>query len=207
MLGLDSDQTLRLVYLAALLAFVVGGLGYRRRFGRGSLPALMIWIAAGFVLVAVYAYRGPLLRLAEPVLAELDPSRVIQRTGEGGSDEFAIRRGQDGHFHLDADVNGASVRFLVDTGASSTVLTIADAERAGIETAGLEFDRPVDTANGVAFSARTTLRTLSIGPYRLSSVPARVMRADALSSSLLGMSVIDRFRSWRIEGDRMILSP
>ena len=77
----------------------------------------------------------------------------------------------------------------------------------GIDTAALEFDRAVRTANGVGFSARATVRTLEIGPYRLSSVPVGVMREDALDTSLLGMNAINRFAGWRIEGDRMILVP
>lgn len=207
MLGLDHDRTLRLVYLSLLLAFVLAGAAYRRRLTPRALLALLVWLAAALVLVAVYAYRAPLLRLAEPVLAELDPSRVILTPGTEGAREFSVRRGEDGHFHLDAEVNGASVRFLVDTGASSTVLTLADAQRAGIETASLEFNQPVDTANGIAFAARTTLRALLIGPFRLSAVPARVMRPEALSGSLLGMNVINRFHGWRVEDDRMVFTP
>jgi aspartyl protease family protein len=102
---------------------------------------------------------------------------------------------------------GVAVVFLVDTGATATVLSATDAERSGIDTAALDFNRPVQTANGVAFYARTTLETLEIGPYRLASVPVGVMPDSALRISLLGMSTIDRFAGWRIEGDRMVLQP
>jgi aspartyl protease family protein len=207
MLGRNTDELLRAVYLLALLAFVLGWSGYRRGRGASRLQHLAIWALVALALVTLYAYRTPLSRFAAPVLAELDPSRVVEVTTPDGARELVIRRGPDGHFHVDADVNGVGVRFLVDTGASSTVLSEQDAERAGIDTAALEFTRPVQTANGIAYYARATLRTLEIGPYRLTSVPVGVMPETALNTSLLGMGTINRFGGWRIEGDRMVLVP
>ena len=118
-----------------------------------------------------------------------------------------MRRSDDGHFHIDAEANGVPVRFLIDTGATTTVLTAADARRAGIDTSALSFDRAVQTANGLAFFARAWLDRLTIGPYRLASVPVGVMPAGALDTSLLGMNTINRFSSWRVEGDKMVLVP
>ncbi len=207
MFGLDSDQSLRLLYLVLLLAFVAGGLGLSRGGGGAVLRHLLMWVLIAGALVTVYAYRAPLLRFAAPVLAELDPSRVVEVTNADGAQELVIRRGPDGHFHLDADVNGVPVRFLVDTGASSTVLTLADAERVGMDTAALEYYRPVQTANGIAFYARATLRSLEIGPFRLTAVPVGVMPAEALSISLLGMNAINRFAGWRVDGNQMVLVP
>jgi clan AA aspartic protease (TIGR02281 family) len=65
----------------------------------------------------------------------------------------------------------------------------------------------VQTANGLAFFARAFLTSFSIGPYHLASVPVGVMPAGALDTSLLGMSTINRFSSWRIDGDQMVLVP
>src|SRR5918998_5103293 len=118
MLGLDNDQTLRALYLIALLAFLLGGFGYWRRLRVAALGHLAIWALIAVALVAVYAYRAPLLRFAAPVLQELDPSRVVEVTTDDGAQELLIRRGPDGHFQLIGEVNGASIRFLVDTGAS-----------------------------------------------------------------------------------------
>jgi len=206
MFGLDSDQSLNLLYLALLLAFILA-FGSRRGSIGGALRSLALWAVIGLGLVTAYAYREPILRFAQPVLAELDPSRAVEVTTTDGEAELIVRRAPDGHFHLDADVNGEPVRFLVDTGASSTVLTLEDAERSGIETETLEFNRPVQTANGVTFYARATLRSLEIGPFRLTGVPVGVMRPEALTISLLGMNTIDRFSGWRVEGERMVLVP
>jgi aspartyl protease family protein len=158
-------------------------------------------------LVTAYAYRTPLMRFAQPVLQELAPSRVVEVTSADGTAELAIARSGDGHFHIDAEANGRPVSFLVDTGASTTVLTLADAAEAGINTAALQFNRPVTTANGIAMFASARLDSLEIGPYRLSDVRVGIMPEGALDTSLLGMSTINRFAGWRVEGDRMVLVP
>jgi aspartyl protease family protein len=207
MFGLDSDQLVHLLYLTLLLAFVAAGLGYRRGRMGAALGQLAVWAVVAVGLVAVYAYRDPILRFAQPVLAELDPSRAVEVVSTDGERELVIRRGPDGHFQVEAEVNGVPVRFLVDTGASTTVLSLQDAERSGIETELLEFNRPVQTANGIAHYARARLRSLEIGPFRLTDVPVGVMPGEAMNISLLGMSALDRFASWRIEGNQMVLVP
>lgn len=207
MFGLSDDETAQLVRLAALLVLVGGGAAAFRRSPAGALRQLLLWAAILAGLVVVYAYRAPLLRFAEPVLRELDPSRVVETTGEGGLRELVVARSADGHFRLRAAVNGADVDFLVDTGASGTALSWRDAERAGVDMSLLQFDRPVRTAAGLAMSARAVLRTIEIGPYRLRDVGVGVMPAGTLDVSLLGMSMLDRFGSWRVEGDRLVLTP
>jgi aspartyl protease family protein len=209
MFGLNEDQTMHLLYLVLLLVFLAGGaaIGMRWRGARANFRHLGIWALILLALVTLYAYRAPLERFAAPVLQVLDPSRVVEIAGPDGVQELAFARGVDGHFHVDAEVNGMRVRFLVDTGASTTVLTLRDAERVGIDITALQFNRPVQTANGTALFAATTLDNLEIGPYRLSSVPVGIMPAGTLSTSLLGMNTIDRFTGWRVDGDRMVLTP
>jgi aspartyl protease family protein len=207
MFGLGDDQSLRLLYLVLLLVFLVGTAGFGWGRARTNIRHLAIWLLVGLALVTAYAYRVPLQRFAAPVLQELDPSRVVEVTAADGTAELAVARGADGHFHVDAEANGTPVSFLVDTGASTTVLKLADAERAGIDIASLRFDRPVQTANGIAFFARADLDSLEIGPYRLSAVPVGVMPEGSLETSLLGMSTINRFAGWRVDGDRMVLVP
>ena len=207
MFGLDEDLFFRLLYLVLLLAFIVGGFRYWNVMRGAALRHLAVWALIVIGLVAIYAYREPFLRFAAPVLQELNPGRVVEVVGPDGSAGLAIARGGDGHFHLDAEANGVAVRFLVDTGASDTVMTLADAERAGIDPASLRFNRPVETANGTNYFARGTLESLEIGPYRLSNVPIGIMPEGSLNRNLLGMSTINRFGSWRVDGSRMVLAP
>lgn len=206
MFGLNEDDSMRLVYLGVLLVVLLGSVGIRGR-GAGKFRYLGVWMLVAVALVALYAYRAPVLEFAAPVIREIAPSRVAEVTSPEGERELVIIRGADGHFHLDGEANGTSVRFLVDTGATSTVLTLADARRVGIDVDSLAFNRPVNTANGQTFYASASLDSLSIGPYRLGGVPVGVMPEQAMDVSLLGMSTINRFSSWRVEGNRMVLVP
>ena len=112
-----------------------------------------------------------------------------------------ILRAADGHFYVDAQVNGASVRFIVDTGASVVALTGADARRAGI---ALPSERA--TARGAGGEIEVipvTIDRLAIGPLEARAVRAAV--ADQLPVSLLGQSYLERIGSVEIRGDRMVL--
>jgi len=207
MFGLNQDQALRVLYLVLLLVLVVGSGVFGWRRARLDVRHLIVWVLIGLGLVTAYTYRTPLQRIAAPVLQQLAPARVIEVTNADGAKELSIARGADGHFHIDAEANGTTVRFLVDTGASTTVLTRRDAERSGIDVNALQFNRPVQTANGIAMFARADLKSLQIGPYKLAPVSVSIMPEGALDTSLLGMSTIDRFKRWRVEGDRMVLVP
>ena len=207
MFGLNENDSGQLVYLSVLLILLLASLGVGRGRGSGMFRQLGVWALIGFALVALYAYRAPLLRVAAPVLQELTPARVVEVTSPTGEHELVVTRADDGHFHLDAKANDADLRFLVDTGATTTALTFDDARRAGIAVDSLGFNRPVQTANGMAYYASATLDSLTIGPYRIASVPVAVMPESAMDTSLLGMSTIDRFSAWRVEGNKMVLQP
>ena len=132
-MGLDADSWARALYLGLLLAFVGGFLllGQRHRLGR-SLRDLAVWALIFAMVVIAYGFRGVLRE-------ELLPAAMVSRPD--GSIE--LRRASDGHFHAEALVNGVPVRFLVDTGASELVLSVADAARVGIDS-----DRAVPASVG-----------------------------------------------------------
>jgi aspartyl protease family protein len=112
-------------------------------------------------------------------------------------------RAADGLFYVNAEVNGAAVRFLVDTGASTIVLTPADAARAGV-LAAARFDHQGETAGGAAAFARVTLEHVRVATTDGRRVPAAVAR-EGLGVSLLGQSWLSSLGSVTIEGDRMLL--
>ena len=205
--GLTDEGVAQLVYLAGLMILVGGGLrAYRHRLPQG-LKHAGIWVLIFLVMVTIYAYREPLLRLAGPVLSELNPDRAVIVTDPDGVRTLTVARSSNGHFNIEASVDGTDVRFLIDTGATGTVLSEQDAVRAGIAVDGLAFNRPVQTANGLAFEARARVGRLEIGPFALRNVAVGVLRDDQLHTSLLGMNVLSRFASLKVEGDRLILTP
>jgi aspartyl protease family protein len=109
-----------------------------------------------------------------------------------------------GHVVLDAVVNGAPVRFLVDTGASLVTLTAADARAAGVNPRQLAFDERASTANGFVRMAGVTLRDIRLGQLSISDVPAAVI--ENLNVSLLGMSFLNRLQSYEMRDRRLTIT-
>ncbi|HYP35922.1 MAG TPA: TIGR02281 family clan AA aspartic protease [Stellaceae bacterium] len=111
---------------------------------------------------------------------------------------------EQGHVILEAAVNGASVRLLVDTGASLVTLTTADARAAGIAPSELVFNRRVSTANGSARMAPVTLREVRIGQLSIYDVPAAVL--ENLNISLLGMSFLGRLQGYEMRDGKLSIN-
>jgi aspartyl protease family protein len=112
-----------------------------------------------------------------------------------------LQRGPDGHFYADAQVNGTTIRFMIDTGATVVVLSGRDAQRAGIQ---LPSERA--TAMGVGGPVEVTpvvLDRIAVGGIEARSVQAAV--AEDLPVSLLGQSYLERVGSVEIRGDTMVL--
>jgi aspartyl protease family protein len=110
--------------------------------------------------------------------------------------EHIYRAGPNGHFVLLAEVNGAPVRFLVDTGASLVFLTPDDARAAGFAQSELDYTQRVETGNGSVHAAPVLLRELRIDDFSLANVRAAVL--DHLGQSVLGMSFLARLKGFEM---------
>ncbi len=191
----------RLVYLVLLLVLVSSSILAGRRLRlRGVAKAAALWVPIVAVVALGLTYRGELGAIGARVLGELLPHRgtVI---GEG---EVRFPAGADGHFRIEALVDGTRVRFLVDTGASDIVLSPADARRIGFDPDQLRFTGFAETANGSVRTAPVRLGVIEIGPIRFDDLPASVNQA-AMRGSLLGMSFLERLRSFEIRDGTLIL--
>jgi aspartyl protease family protein len=118
--------------------------------------------------------------------------------------EHKIPKAQDGHYWAMANVDGARVRFLVDTGSSAVALTPSDAVRLGVDTAHLSYNQPVFTAAGRERAAAVTLDHIDIDGTRVEHVSALVMR-NGLPASLLGMSFLGRLSRIEVTPDALVL--
>ena len=155
------------------------------------------------VFVAGYQYRYELQDFANRVTVGLVPGSPL--TVNDGGNTVMLEKLANGHFGARGAVNGASVDFIVDTGASSTVLTAAAAEAAGFDTATLSFNVPISTANGSATPRSSSPTTVSVGTISRKSVPVFVAANGQLEQSLLGMNFIGTLSGFDVRGDRMIL--
>jgi aspartyl protease family protein len=184
------------------LAVFVGGLLVillREHLSRIIEP-LVFATVIGLLLLIGYSYRFELRDATERVAAELMPGYVATH----GS-HVEVVRGQTGDFALAAHINGAKVPMVLDTGASSVVLTQSAAKAAGLPIEVLNYSVNVDTANGRTHAAPVTLDRLAVGGLVERSVPALVVQSQELKNNLLGMSFLNRLESWEVRGDRLRL--
>lgn len=202
--GRHSDAGPRIVALLALLVVIGGSMLASPRQVPALLRSLLIWGALAGLLITGYAWRDELEVVGRRVVGTLVPGMAITDTQSGA---ITIIRDRSSHYRIAARVNGAPVDFLFDTGASAVTLTDADARAAGIDTGALSYTVPVSTANGRTEVATIRLERLEIADFALTDLRAFVARPGSLETSLLGMSAMDRLRSWRVEGDRLILEP
>lgn len=196
----NAEGQASLTYKILLIVFLASSLVSRRIRARQVLRYSLAWALLFLVAITAYSYRHEFERVAEPVVAELLPHRG--RLATPGM--MAFPAAKDGHFYVEARVDGTPVRFLVDTGASSLVLSPADARRIGIAIERLRFTNIYETANGRVRGAPIELKELSIGPTQFTNVPASVNGAS-MSSSILGMSVLRRFDSYEVRDGQLTL--
>lgn len=188
-----------LVVKGALLVFL-GGLVltlYRDRLAK-AFEALLFWAVIVLLLVIGYSYRFELRDVSDRVTAELMPGHVA---GRGRAVE--VVRGESGDFALSVHINGARVPVVLDTGASSVVLTQHAAKAAHLPIEVLEYTVTVDTANGHMRAAPVTLDKIAVGGLVERNVPALVVQNGLLKNNLLGMSFMNRLESWEVRGNRL----
>ena len=188
----DTDNTARLIYLGLLLASLGGWImvEYRKRMGQ-ALRTALAWGMIFLGLAAGYGLWGDIKRDIMPVQAV---------SGE----QVVIPRAADGHYHPELTIGQQTLSFMADTGASSVVLSPADARRLGIDTASLAYLGQALTANGVVRTATVSLKDVSLGPFHDDQVLAQVNQSE-MDGSLLGMDYLGRF-SVTMAADKMILT-
>jgi aspartyl protease family protein len=205
----DEDAITRLLHhdvsdllLKIAIAVFAGGLVlviFRNHITR-ALEAAVFWVVIGLLLAVGYAYRVELHEAGDRVLAELIPGRAVTH-----GQIVEIVRGKSGDFSVHTHVNGARVAMLLDTGASSVILTQDAAKAAGLPIDLLAYTINVDTANGPMHAAPVTLDRIVVGGLIERQVPALVVQAGGLRNNLLGMTFLNRLESWEVRGDKLRL--
>lgn len=205
-LGLANDDFADAAYMSIFGVVVAAGL-----LGSGiplnhMMRNIAIWAVIILGLVTGYQYQYELTNIANRVTAGLIPGNAVSGNSVDGAETVSIGQSANGHFEVNALVNDQSVRFMVDTGASTIVLTQADAEKAGIDVSSLSYTNPVSTANGRTMAASVRLQEIRIGNITRQNLRALVSQEGQLSGSLLGMNFMNSLSAYTVQRDQLILT-
>lgn len=200
---MDTNAFASLVYFSALLLLVGGGF-YSVFYGRfqEKLKSVGIWLLIVALLAVGYNYRNEVVRVVDRLFTVVTPDQDITASIPNS---VRVDRSPSGDFHVRARVNGAQFPMLIDTGASSVVLTIEAARAAGIPVDLLKYDVTIETAKGRSFAAAVVLDQIRIDNIVERRVPALIVRQGDLRTSLLGMSFLQRLESFELRGKQMVL--
>jgi aspartyl protease family protein len=189
---MDGEIFGRVLYLGLIIVAVGSYLlvEFRGRMGQ-MMRGLMSW---GLIIVGLMAGYG----LWQDMGGSFTPRQTIAAQGE-----ITLPRARDGHYYLTLEIAGQPVEFMVDTGASSVVLTREDAQKLGIDPDTLVYLGTAQTANGIVRTARVTLDDVRLGGFTDPTLTAYVNDGD-MGGSLLGMDYLGQFHI-EIAADRMVL--
>ena len=192
-----NDNGPYMVFYIMAAVFVASSLfAMRMPLGKAVKMALA-WVAIFGVAFLLFAFRGEFSELGQRIRAEATGSPIVE------GETVRIPIAEDGHFYVDAKLNGQDVRFMVDSGASVTTVSRSVANSAGMEIGSRR--AVVSTANGPASVMQSYADRLQVGSIERTDFPVDVSEQEGLN--LLGMNFLRSLRSWRVEGNYLVLQP
>lgn len=199
---MTEDQNINLVFAIGALVLVASAL-FSRRMGFGEvIRNILAWVAIFAIFIVGFSYQREILAVWSRVAGEMTGANEQTVVG----DALRIRQSADGHFWVNAKVNAQPVRFLIDSGATTTAMTLATAQNAGVEISNSPFPVVLITANGSVEAQRGTIQSLQIGPLAARDLPI-VVAEEFGESNVIGMNFLSKLGSWRVEGAEMVLEP
>lgn len=199
---MSEGDTASLVYSLMLLVLVGSALVSRTLPIGQTLKMAMGWIGIFALIFLLVSFRPEMKLIWQRVTGELGLASAPAVAGE----PMTLRKSEDGHFWVTAEVNGRPMRFMVDSGATFTAISIDAARAARIAPSGLGLRTVIETANGIVEADRATIADLRVGSLAMRDHD--VLISDGLGdTNLLGMNFLSELESWRVEGSSMILVP
>ncbi|MEO6041575.1 MAG: TIGR02281 family clan AA aspartic protease [Croceibacterium sp.] len=195
------QSTLLMAALGAMVLGILGSLVIRPlpALGKGLRFVSTFGLMAILVLVVLQVSRlDPRFELAVPALGM--PQQVV----EGGETRVPLAR--DGHYWVRAEINGYPARFLVDTGATLTAVSAETAAAAGLAPKDTVLPVRMQTANGAVAAQITSINKLTFGNVAARGLDA-IIAPNIGPNNVLGMNLLSRLASWRVEQGTLILVP
>ena len=195
----DGNQALTFMYLLGVLFLVGSAFMVRRVPMAQGLKMFAAWILIFAAAFVGFTLKDEFVSLGQRVLVETRGGAVQE------GETLRIRQSADGHFWVDAELNGEQVRFLIDSGATMTSISAATARRAGIvPSSGLK--AMVQTANGAVMVDRARVERLEVGQIARDDFPIHVSEAFG-NMNVLGMNFLSTLSGWGVENGWLVLRP
>lgn len=195
-------QIIQLVSLVAFLALVLGSLSVRNMQFGFIVKTVIGWAAIAALIYVVVINKDRIGDQLEAITTSVGLAEPAQVTA---GETVRIRLSPDGHFWARATINGVERRMLIDSGATVSAISEGTAQAAGIEYArGMPVQ--VSTANGTVDARRAQAERVAVGS--LATKDLTVFVAPSFGDlDVLGMNFLTRLKSWRVEGNVLILEP
>lgn len=203
-----AAETLRAIprselLLAVVVAMVIGWIGtiLARHSSWGGVLRTFSSVVLGVILLTVVLQLSRLDPRFDVAVPQIGLPRQIVSGGE-----TRIPLAADGHYWVRAEVNGVPGNFMIDTGATLTAIPSGLAERAGLEPRRGGIPIMLGTANGTIQAQVATIDTLRLGNVRATGTDAAIAESFG-DFNVIGMNVLARLGSWRVEEGTLILVP
>jgi aspartyl protease family protein len=192
----SSNGAMAVYYLIAIVTITGSLVGMRQPIGK-TLKMALAWVAIFGVGFLLFSFRSEFTGLGQRLRAEALGTAITE------GQTVRIPMADDGHFWVEAKVNGHALKFMIDSGASVTTVSRKSAEAAAMPI-GTERTM-VSTANGPTTAIKGWADHLEVGPIDRTDFPVDINEHD--ETNLLGMNFLSSLRSWRVEGNYLVLQP
>jgi aspartyl protease family protein len=182
-------------YVMAIVLLLSSVVAMRLPLGKAMKMALA-WLLIFAAVFVVFAFRSDFTAVGRRLKAEALGSAIVN------GKEVRIPIADDGHFWVEAEVNGEAARFLIDSGASTTTISRALARQAHVPDTGQHI--VVDTANGPAPATQAYADRLDVQSISRTDLPVDINDRD--ETNVLGMNFLSTLSGWRVEGNYLVLA-
>lgn len=197
---MSGDDVTRLIMGGMMLMLVGSSLAVRRLNVGQTLRMVLAWVAIFAVVFVLFLFREEGKAVWNRASADIAGSR-----GTMSGSALRIPMRDDGHFWVRGTINGREIDFLVDSGATTTALSLDVARSADVEI-DTSFPVTINTANGQVQAQTARIASLGVGQIRQENARAVVSAAFG-DTNVLGMSFLSSLKSWKVEGRTLLLEP
>ena len=196
-----NDQTPRAIYLGIWLVLVVSALAVRRVPLKSSVKMALAWVGIFLVALVIVSGRHQYAAMWSSAKAFLgDEEQSVTGTA------LSVPMADNGHFYVTATINGVERRLMVDSGATSSMISAETARAANVNIDESPFPVLLDTAGGPISARVSTIHKLQIGPIHVDDLTTYISPTMG-DTDVIGMNFLSKLKSWHVEGRTLVLQP